>query len=234
MKYENVSIWGVLPSETGPDEFGQLAETWAKLSASASDSYQYEALRDGELVSGVADSTDELAVAFTGAVSGSFETTEKKLQFGPVPFSLNLYSGTESYPLAPCWEVAIDANLFRTELGHTAETISERVKAVVDLTASAHRATGALYTYTQPTIDPYELSLHPDREQITENRLESIYWLTVFSPALLSPGERSSLHSYPNCDTRELTDGSMVVVCGGNPIEKSPRKLQEIESHVWS
>lgn len=234
MNYENISIWGILPRDTGSNELRDVAEIWASLSANASKSYQYEVLKDGELVSGVAGSTDELAEAFTGSVSGSFEIEGEKLRYRSVPFSLNLYGETESYPLAPCWEVAIDANRFRTDVGHSPETISDRVDAVVDLTTSAHRATGALYTYAQPTTDPYELSLHPDREQVTDGRLESIYWVTVFSPALLSPDERTSLLSYPNCETKELNDGSIVVVCGDNPVVTSQEKIREIESHVWS
>jgi hypothetical protein len=234
MNYENISFWGILPRDTGSNELRDVAEMWASLSANASKGYQYEVLKDGEVVSGVAGSTDELAEAFTGPVSGSFETEEEKLRYRSVPFSLNLYGETESYPLAPCWEVAIDANRFRTDVGHSPETISDRVDAVVDLTTSAHRATGALYTYAQPTTDPYELSLHPDREQVTEGRLESLYWLTVFSPAPLLLAERTSLLSHPNCETKELNDGSIVVVCGDNPVETSQEKIREIESHIWS
>lgn len=234
MSADQLQIWGILPDDFERSDLADLARTWAELVTPPADDgigYPYRvSVTSGDSERDRATGTDAVKDAFDTAVAGQLGTAHsgRTVQYDRPPITVTLY-GPEQFHLAPAWEVWVDATLLRATDESVAATRRERIVALVN---EAHEVTGALFTFAHATTDPYDASIHPDRESLLDGDLSPLSWLSVISSQLVERVGRERLLGVPVGDVRERIDGSVTLSVFENPLDRDTDALRAVERHL--
>jgi hypothetical protein len=234
MSADQIQIWGVMPDGSSQSNLSDLARAWAELVApptGSRDGYPcHVSTTNGESKRETVTTMEAVAEAFDSAVAGQLGTARdgQTVQYDGLPITVTLY-GPEQYHLAPAWEVWVDATLLRA----TDESVAaERRERIESLATEAHEATGAMFTFAHATINPYDPSIHPDRESLLRGNLSPLTWLSVISAPLVERIGRERLLDVPVGDSQERVNGSVVIRLFEDPLNRDVDVIRSLEQYL--
>ena len=227
-----VYVHGLLENEVSPSE---IIDTFADLTSASVEGddgplYPYEVRTDGEYIENRTANLDDVKRVFSDFGNGVLYRS-----CGELTIRIGYNMDERHIPPAPVYTIGVNAAAFlpdeENELFET--DVEDRITNIIDLVIQSYLRLQPLYVYGYGATPDYGYVSVPDRDAIENGDLPELYWLAVYSPALVSQIGRDRLLSAPAWRTERLDDGAVLIVVYQNPRIPGDQYLPgEVETHI--